>query len=111
MPETETERDRESARQVSLMRTDLTRAFDDVLASLQSVTRGGGRLAESGGNVLEREINMAVSLSEDIRDAVFSEDTLHKARSQALNGRLRRDGHRVVDLLADVGGVTVHTMI
>jgi hypothetical protein len=111
MAETDTERDRASARQVSLMRTDVARAFDDAVASLHSATRGGGRLAESACNGLERKINMAVSRSEDIRDSVFSEETLYKARSQPLNGRLRRDGHRFVDLVADVGGVTVHTII
>jgi hypothetical protein len=106
MPDTKTESSAEQT--ASLMRTDLTNGIDDILASLQSVTRGGGRVAVTGGSLVEREINMAISLSEDIRDSLFSAEALAAARAQPLNKRLRTDGHRLVDLLVDVGGVTVH---
>jgi hypothetical protein len=108
MPDTKTE---SAADQVRLMRTDLTNGLDDLLASLQAVTRGGGRLAVSGGNVVEREINMAVTLSDEIRNSVFSAEALKDARAHPLNGRLRKDGYHLVDLLADVAGVTVHGAI
>jgi len=106
MPDTKTETSTEN--QVRLMQRDLTNGLDDLIASLQAVTRGGGRLAVSGGNLVEREVNMAVSLSEDVRDSIFSTQALKDARAQPLNGRLRTDGHRIVDLLVDIGGVTVH---
>lgn len=94
-------------RTIQLMQTDLTKGLDDVLSSLQAITDGGGRVALTGGNLIERELQMAVSLSEQVRDSIFSAEALDEARAQPLNARLRSDGHRVVDLLADVGGVTV----
>ena len=109
MADTKTESPAEE--QVLLMRADITRGLDDVIEALQSVTRGGGRLAESGGNLIERELNMVIGLSEEVRDSLISAQALKEARAQPLNGRLRKDGHRVVDLLVDIGGVTVHGAI
>jgi len=106
MPDTTTESSAEH--QARLMRTDLTNGIDDILAALQSVTRSGGRVAVTGGNLVEREINLAISLSEDVRGSLFSAEALEEARAQPLNRRLRSDGHRFVDLAVDVGGVTVH---
>jgi hypothetical protein len=97
--------------QLDLMGTDLRSGLDDLLKSLETVTKGGGRLAVSGGNLIEREIRMAVGLSDQIRDSVFSSEALDEVRAQPLYGRLRSDGYRVVDLLADVGGITAQGII
>ena len=104
----DTVRETPAERQVQFMRTDIANGLDDILASLQAVTRGGGRLAVTGGNLLEREFNMAVSLSEEVRDSVISREALESVRAQPINRRLRDEGHRFVDLLTDVGGVLVH---
>jgi hypothetical protein len=108
---TETKTASSAEDQARLMRTDLTNGIDDILASLHSVTRAGGRVVVTGGSLLEREINMAIRLSEDVRDSLFSAEALEEARARPLNHRLRSDGYRLVDLLADVGGVTVHGAI
>jgi hypothetical protein len=47
MPDTKTESSAQST--ARLTRTDLTNGIDDILASLESLTRGGGRVAGTGG--------------------------------------------------------------
>lgn len=79
--------------------------LEDVTRSLRVLTRSSRDLVIDGGEVLERELAMAISLSERLRDESLSPEVLKRARSGRLNRQFRDDAHRVVDLVADVGGV------
>jgi hypothetical protein len=83
----------------------LTRDVDEVFSSFRELTHSGGTVLAAGGAALERELNMAIRLSEQIRDSVLTAKSIEQARAQKLNKSLRADGHRIVDVLADVTGV------
>lgn len=85
--------------------------LEDVTRALRVLTRNSRELLVDGGGVLEREVAMAISISERLRDETFSAESLQQARSGELNKRLRDDAHRVVDLVADVGGVSAATAL
>jgi hypothetical protein len=72
---------------------------------LRVLVRNSRNLVIDAGGVLERELAMAISLSERLRDESISPETLERVRPGRLNQRLRDDAHRIVDLVADVGGV------
>lgn len=93
-------------------RTSPTAAgLEDVVRSLRVLTRSGRDLVVDGGAVLERELSMAVSISERLRDEALSAESLERARAGKLNAALRDDAHRLVDLIADVGGVAAGSAI
>lgn len=83
----------------------ISRDVEEVFASLRSLTHSGRTVVTAGGTALERELNMAIRLSEQVRDSMITAKTLKEAREQKLNISLRADGHRIVDLAADIGGV------
>lgn len=85
--------------------------LEDVVRSLRVLTRSGRDLVVDGGAVLERELSMAVSISERLRDEALSAESLERARKGKLNAALREDTHRLVDLIADVGGVAALSAI
>jgi hypothetical protein len=69
------------------------------------VLRGTREVGEASADVLEREVALAIRLSEDIRDRIVTERMLEEARSDRLMSRLRENTHRVVDLFADATSV------
>ncbi len=77
----------------------------DVFSSLKALTDSVQRVGIASIEIAERELSMAINISEQLRDGVFSEKALAEARSQKIPGRIRKDAHDVVDLLADVGTV------
>lgn len=79
--------------------------LEDVVRSVRRIARSSRELATDAGEVLERELAMAVSISERLRDESVSGDLLKQARSGRLNSGLRSSSHRIVDLLADALGV------
>jgi hypothetical protein len=85
--------------------------LEDVTRSLRVLTRNGRELVTDGGLVLERELAMAITLSERLRDDAFSADALERARKGRLNSTLRADAHRIVDLVADVSGVAASSAV
>ncbi len=54
---------------------------------------------------------MAISISEKIRDNVFSEKMLKEARTEGLPARLRSDAHRALDLAADAGAIVYNNAL
>jgi hypothetical protein len=76
--------------------------LEDVVRSLRDLTRTSRSVAVTGTEVMERELAMAITISEQIRDDVISKSALEEMRdSSTIAGRLREDAHRAVDLVAD----------
>ena len=94
-------------RDESVFSRDIERDIDDMLKALRSVGRGSGEVIHASGNALERELDMPVRLSGQIRESVISPTALAEARKQKFNARMRADAHRLVDLVADFSGVAV----
>jgi hypothetical protein len=97
----------DSATDTTASRTPKETGIDDLAQSLRSLTRSGRALLTDGGNIVERELAMAITISERLRGDIFSENVLEDVRSRPFNARLRADAHRAVELVADVGGVLV----
>lgn len=76
--------------------------LEDVIRSLRRLTRESRNLAVTGTEVMERELAMAITISEQIRNGVLSEEALKEVRTEGLPAQLRKDAHRIVDLVADV---------
>jgi hypothetical protein len=79
--------------------------LEDVVRSVRELARSARTLAERSGSVLERELAMAITLAERIRDDVVSPQMLEEARKEELPAQLRQDAHRAIDLAFDVGAV------
>ena len=91
----------------STVSRDVERDIDDILRALRSVGRSSGAVVNASGNALALELDMAIRLSEQIRDSVINPATLAELRQQELHERIRTDAHRFVDIIADFGGVAV----
>jgi hypothetical protein len=80
---------------------------EDVVRSVRELTRSTRGLGTDIVGVVERELAMAIDISERLRDEVISRETLKRARDMELHGRFKRDAHRAIDLVADTGAVTL----
>ncbi len=85
--------------------------LEDVVRSVRAVVRASRAVGEASADVLERELAMAIGISEQIRDSVFSEKMLEEARTEGLPARLRSDAHRVLDLAADAGAIVYNSAL
>jgi len=85
--------------------------LEDVTRSVRAVMRASRAVGEASADVLERELAMAISISEKIRDNVFSEKMLEEARTEGLPARLRSDAHRALDLAADAGAIVYNSAL
>jgi hypothetical protein len=79
--------------------------LEDVMRSVRSLARSTRDLSGDVADVLEREIAMVVSISQQVRDRTVSEEMLTRVRGTGLASRLRRDAHDIVDLVADLASV------
>ncbi len=84
-----------------------TTGVEDVVRSVRELARGTRDLGGDAAEVVERELSMAIEISEKIRDQVVSREMLKRARDMELHGRFRKDAHRVIDLVADTGAVAL----
>ena len=75
--------------------------LEDVLRSARQLARETRGLAESTAGVLERELAMALTVAESLRDRLISPEALKESRAHPLMSRLRTDAHRAVDLSMD----------
>jgi hypothetical protein len=85
--------------------------LEDVTRSIRGLLRMARRLGESTADVAERELAMAIRISEQIRDNIISEKALERARNERLSAQLRQDARRVVDLVADAGSLVFVSML
>lgn len=85
--------------------------LEDVTRSVRALARATRSVGESAADVIERELAMAINISEQIRDRVVSPDMLAEARSEGLPARLRDDAHRALDLVADVGSIAYTSVL
>lgn len=83
----------------------------DVARTVRQVARGSRDLFEDIGEAVERELTMAVALSERLRDEAVAPATLADARSLRVQAGIRDSAHRFVDLVADVVGVATMTIV
>jgi hypothetical protein len=79
--------------------------LEDVVRSVRSLARSTRDLSGDVADVLERELAMVVSISQQVRDRTVSEEMLTRVRGTGLASRLRRDAHDIVDLVADLASV------
>ena len=75
--------------------------LEDVLRSARQLARESRGLAESTAGVLERELAMALTVAESLRDKLVSPAALEQSRAHPLMARLRTDAHRAVELGMD----------
>ena len=90
---------------------DNAAGLEDVVRSVRELARMSRGLAESTANVAERELAMAIDISEKLRDSIVSAEALRRARAEDLPARLRQDAHRALDLVADVGAIAYTSAI
>lgn len=79
--------------------------LEDLTRSVRVLARSSRDLLADAGGVLERELAMAVQVSERLRDETVSDELLREARAVRVQAGLRRSAHSVVDLVADAVGV------
>jgi len=79
--------------------------IEDVARSLRQLARSTSDLGGAAADVLERELAMAIKISQQVRDRSISPEMLKRVRSEGLPARLRKDAHDVVDLVADLTSV------
>ncbi len=75
--------------------------LEDVIVAVRNLARQSRGLAEDAAGVLERELAMALTVAETLRDKVVSAKALEQARAHPLLARVRTDAHRAVDLGMD----------
>lgn len=80
--------------------------LEDVLVAVRNLARQTRGLAEDSVGVLERELAMALTVAESLRDKVVSAKALEQARAHPLLARVRNDAHRAVDLGMDALSTT-----
>lgn len=85
--------------------TVIESGVDDVARTMGSLIQSSVHLAETTADVMERELALAIRLSQRVRDQVLSEELLATARKQPIPARFRQDAHDIVDLVADIGAV------
>lgn len=85
--------------------------LEDVTRAVRTLARSSRDLLTDAGGVLERELAMAVAVSERLRNEAVSEELLRDARSVRVQAGLRDSAHRVVDLVADAVGVATVTAV
>lgn len=85
--------------------------LEDVVRSVRALARSTRGVTESAVAVAERELAMAIAISEQLRDRIISAKALEEARQQNLSSRFRQDAHRALDLMADAVAVAQLTAI
>ena len=79
--------------------------LEDVIRSVRALARTTSELGENSAEILERELAMAIKISERLRDDVISAETLEEARKRPLASKLRKDAHDALNLMADAWDV------
>lgn len=79
--------------------------LEDITRSLRAVLRASREIGEVSADVAERELALAIRISENIRDRIVADKMLEEARAEPLMSRLRDNTHRAVDLFADATSV------
>ena len=85
--------------------------LEDVAQSVRGLLRSTRNLGTSSLEVVERELAMAISISEQIRDGLVTPQALERSRKQGLISQFRNDAHRTVDLAIDAGGLVFNTAL
>jgi hypothetical protein len=105
----ELKRSNEEARAAGAKTTEGTIGLEDLTRSVRALLRSGRSLSTSTLEVAERELAMAIGISESIRDDIVTRESLQRARHKGVMASFRNDGHRMVDLIMDVGSIAVNS--
>jgi hypothetical protein len=76
----------------------------DVLRAVRVLAGQSRQVVSDAGEVLDREVDMAISIAERLRDETLSPEILTEARTGRLTSAIRGNAHRIIDLMADTGG-------
>ena len=79
--------------------------LEDVTRSMRALLRTTRNLGAASLDVIERELAMAISISEKIRDELVTPQALERSRKQGTVTQFRSDAHRTVDLAFDAGAL------
>lgn len=79
--------------------------LEDVVRSARAIARTARNLGEDSANLVERELAMAINISNQLVEDFTTKEALEEARKQPLASKLRRDAHDTVNLMADVGSM------
>lgn len=76
--------------------------LEDVIRAVRELARRTRGLAEDAAGVAERQLAVALTAAEQMRDGITSPKALEEARAQPVLAKLRADAHRAVDLVMDL---------
>jgi hypothetical protein len=79
--------------------------LEDVTRSARALLRTTRNLGTASLEVVERELAMAISISEQIRDELVTPQALERSRKQGMISQFRNDAHRTGDLAIDAGAL------
>lgn len=99
------------ARTTKATTRDQASGLEDLTRAVRALAHSSRDLLTDAGGVLERELAMAVAVSERLRDEAVSEELLRDARSVRVQAGLRDSAHHVIDLVADAVGVATVTAV
>ena len=85
--------------------SDRTIGLEDLARSVRALARSTRELGMEATQVVERELAMAIRISEDLRDQVIADQALERVRNDDLWGQFRKDAHTTVDLVMDASGL------
>ena len=85
--------------------------LEEVVSSVRDLARSARELVEQAGGLAEKELAMLLTVGEEVRERLVSQDGLKHARSQPLLRALRADAHRAVDLGFDAASVAYVTAV
>ena len=80
--------------------------LEDLTRSVRGLARSSRNLGLEATHIAERELAMAIQVSEGIRDRIVSQEFLERVREDKLSSKFREDAHRGVDLIFDAVSVT-----
>lgn len=84
---------------------DRENGLEDLMRSVRALARSSRNLGLEATQIAERELAMAIQVSEEIRDRIVSQEFLERARADKLSSNFREDAHRGVDLVFDAVSV------
>jgi hypothetical protein len=85
--------------------------LEDVTRSIRALLRTTRNLGTASLEVVERELAMAISVSEQIRDGLVTPQALERSRKQGVISQFRNDAHRTVDLAIDAGSLVFQSAL
>ncbi len=82
--------------------------IENVAKSARTLLRSLSGLSTTSLKMIERELAVAISVSEQIRDGLVTPLALESTRKKEVVNQFRADAHRAVDMAIDAGGLVLN---